>query len=208
MRRTAVWNSWSSRFHAGPAPGSCASTPGLPGPGADFSAASRPHSGTLRALLLLLVLPASLTMATTVYRSTGSDGETVFSDQPPESGTSVRVIRLPASPAATDAGAHLQDIREVTERMISTRQAREAARAEASGPLIIHTTPPPEARPPENIGLQPHGLWPSPFIRLPYRGPGRPYARPGGESPQVPPGYRVLQPGNQQLMRPIISSRD
>jgi hypothetical protein len=149
--------------------------------------------------------------ATTVYRSVGVDGVVVFSDQPPASGTDAEVLHIPVSPSQADADARLQELRAANDRLAQARREREAARAASPEPTVRNTAPVASTGIPAALPAQPvQTLWPYPFPRRHYLGPLRP--RPGlpvrVPPARVPPGFKVLQPGNQQLMRPIVSSRD
>ncbi len=161
-------------------------------------------------MLLAAFLVVPIASATTVYRSVGDDGVVVFSDQPPASGDAADVLHIPVSPSSADADARLQALRETNDRMAQARRERESARAATRQPTVRYTMPVSAPGTPLAFPAQPaRALWPYPFPRRHYRGPLRP--RPGAPDytpVRAPPGFKVIQPGNQQLMRPIVSSRD
>jgi len=199
--RTAVWNWWSSKT------------------GALRAAETRRRRSVRRlgiddaeavgrCMLLLLLVPAvltgSATAATTVYRSVNEDGVVVFSDQPPASGAA-DVLQIPVSPPAADAGDRLESLRASNDRLERARHEREAARAGSSAPSIRYTAPVDVPVTTTAVVPGPQFLtWPYAFPRPVYRGPLRPPHQPA----RIPPGFRTIQPGNHQLMRPIVSSRD
>lgn len=159
------------------------------------------------ALFLSLLMPPA--WATTVYRSVGNDGEVLFSDQPPASGTASEVVQVAAGSATADAEARLRELRLTTRRMVQARREREAERADARPPAPRYTTnrdfPARQtATPPQPVPV----LWITPHVR--GRHPGPMWRRPYRPMPpaRVPPGFQRIQPGNRQLMRPIVSSRD
>lgn len=162
----------------------------------------------------LLLMPALViapsAMAATVYRSVDDDGVVVFSDQPPAAGTDADILHIPVSPSQADAAERLQALRQSNDRLAQARREREAARARAAAPSIRYTAPVGVAADARGPLPQPvRALWPFRFPGTHYAGPLRPRPAPGPVSPApVPPGFRVIQPGNQQLMRPIVSSRD
>ena len=152
----------------------------------------------------MLALP--IAAETTVYRSVNAQGVVVFSDQPPAAGTATDVLHIAVSPqSAADAKARLESLRASNDRLARARRAREAARAGSAAPAISYTAPVAIPAPPTVVV---HGsrypIWPPGPARLIYRGPLR--HQPGAAP--VPPGFKVIQPGNRQLMRPIVSSRD
>lgn len=143
--------------------------------------------------------------ATTVYRSVGDDGVVVFSDQPPAAGTTADVLEVAVSTAHVDADERLRELRATNDRLAQARRRREAARAGSADPVIRYTAAPAEPDRGTDFLSRPHVLWPYPAGRARYRGPLR--LRPAPPV-AVPPGFQVIQPGNHQLMRPIVSSRD
>ncbi|MFN2328789.1 MAG: DUF4124 domain-containing protein [Chromatocurvus sp.] len=156
---------------------------------------------------MLLTMQSAL--ATTVYRSVGNDGEVLFSDQPPAAGNEAEVVKVFTSPATADASERLRELRLTTDRMVSARREREAERADARRPVVRYTTnrdfP---ARQTETSSQPAPMLWPGTRLRGIYLGPLRhPQYRPVSPA-RVPPGFQMIQPGNRQLMRPIVSSRD
>jgi hypothetical protein len=155
-------------------------------------------------LICLLSLPVA---AQTVYK-TVEDGVPTFSDAPPAEGPA-EVIEVHAPPAADDGllEERLAEMRETTDRMASDRREREKHRAE----MRALSAPDPAS---ETIVVeQPSTLWAGGYWPGYSRPPNRPRPpfRPG--PPQRPqplpqqPGWSVMQPGNSQLMRPMVSSR-
>jgi hypothetical protein len=154
-------------------------------------------------LLCLMSVPA---LAQTVYK-TVEDGVPTFSDAPPAEG-SAEVIEMRVPPPADDGllEERLAQMRETTDRMAADRREREQHRAElrALNAPDAAETPVAQAPPPIWAG----GYWPG-YVNPPVR--PRPPFRP--RPPQRPrplpqqPGWSVMQPGNAQLMRPIVSSR-
>lgn len=206
VRRTDVWNWWSSsRLHGGTRPLACC-LPGRPGQRTNRAGCRGRRLIAASALCLLLMQPA---WATTVYRSVGNNGEVLFSDQPPASGTQSEVVHVAAGAATADAGARLRELRLTTRRMVESRREREAERAAARPPAIRYTTNRDFPAPQTATSSQPAPvLWITPRLHGVYPRPPR-YPRHRPLSPvRVPPGFQVIQPGNRQLMRPIVSSRD
>ncbi|MEE4108649.1 MAG: DUF4124 domain-containing protein [Halieaceae bacterium] len=143
-------------------------------------------------------------------------GVVSFSDQPPDDGP-VEAIRIdpPAKADDPDLDARLEAMRETTDRMASDRREREKHRAELRAaraqpepspvPTVVQAAPsigpfwpayhPWRPRPP---------LRPPPPLR-PH--PGHPSAGTPPHPPAAPPGWSVIQPGNAQLMRPVVSKR-
>lgn len=160
----------------------------------------------MRALLLLIV--AAPAFAQTVYKSV-ENGVTSFSDTPPPDTASVETLTIDTPPAADDGllEERLTQMRETTDRMAEDRRERERHRAELR-----------EQSPEPQVIQQPVPVWAGnywPAYRAPVRprppGRPRPPLRPGHSRPAplpaAPPGWSVMQPGNQQLMRPVVSSR-
>lgn len=141
-----------------------------------------------------------------IYRSVDADGTVSFSDQPPadDSSTETITIDVPTAAEPAELEARLAAMRETTDRMAQDRREREAARAALVAAQRSSATPaatpaaPPAASPAAGIGA----FWPA-YTR-PWHHRPRPPLRP---VPVPPPGYDILQPGNSQLMRPIVSSR-
>ncbi|MEM6485425.1 MAG: DUF4124 domain-containing protein [Pseudomonadota bacterium] len=174
-------------------------------------------------LVLGLCLPL-LVLAQTVYKSI-DDGVTTYSDVPPTAGpVEVLELNLPPDPNTSLLEDRLTAMRASTNRLAQSRLAREQQRSNARQRRL-------DARYQDQraIGWQPADpvtFASQPFLpyrpRLPYRSFGPPYAKvpvPTGPgygtrtrnpaSPHThPPGWSVLKPGNQQLMRPIVSRRD
>lgn len=166
---------------------------------------------TLMMLLLagvcVTVAMAAQTVAQTVYKSV-EGGVTSFSDEPPISGDS-EVLRIDVQEAANDGllETRLTEMRETTDRMAADRREREQSRQERvtqQDRQQSHAPQPTE----QNWGI---GQWTSyaPGFRPRPWHPNTPW-RPGLRPLPVatpPPGWSVMQPGNSQLMRPIVSSR-
>ena len=157
----------------------------------------------VRILVLLLVSVGAA--AQTVYKSV-EDGVPTFSDAPPPEGE-VEVIHMQVPPAPKDdlLEARLEDMRETTDRMAADRREREKHRAE----LRAMNAPEPEPREIEMPAMVwGGGFWPA-YGSRPNR-PRPPFRPVPPQRPQpLPqqPGWSVMQPGNAQLMRPIVSSR-
>ncbi len=153
------------------------------------------------------MLAQPMAAETTVYRSVNAQGVVVFSDQPPAADTATDVLHIAVSPqAAADAKERLETLRASNDRLARARRAREAARADSAAPAVSYTAPRGTPAPPTVVV---HGsrypVWPLAPPRTIYRGPLR---HQPGATPAPPPGFKVIQPGNRQLMRPIVSSRD
>lgn len=205
-----MWNWWSSkRLHGGRVRLLTLPLANLSGRSGSGRGAGGCTSRSLRLACVLLVALVPPALATTVYRSVGSDGEMLFSDQPPASGKQVDVLQVSTSQASADADTRLRQLRLSTDRMAKSRREREAERAEAAGPTIRYTTNRDFPVREVEAAVQPEiMLWPNPYRRGILLGPLRhPQNRPVPPAP-VPPGYKRLKPGNQQLMRPVVSSRD
>jgi hypothetical protein len=154
----------------------------------------------MRVLLLLIVVAPAF--AQTVYKSV-ENGVTSFSDTPPQDTASVETLTIDTPPAADDGllEERLTQMRETTDRMAEDRRERERHRAELR-----------EQSPEPQVIQQPVPVWAGnywPAYRSPVR--PRPPLRPGHPRPTplpaAPPGWSVMQPGNEQLMRPVVSSR-
>ena len=155
--------------------------------------------------LLVLIVLVSPAWGQTVYK-TVEDGVVSFSDTPPEEGDAeVLTVEVPQPADDGVLEERLAQMRETTDRMAEDRRAREKHRAEMRA--ITATVPEPvEIEQPATSWAG--GYWPPYYLaphrpRPPYR-PGYPYPTP---LPEPPPGWSVMQPGNAQLMRPIVSSR-
>lgn len=168
----------------------------------------------MRTLFFLILLLAPPLMAQTVYKTT-EGGVTSFSDTPPEVGEA-EVLTISA-PAPADDGLldeRLSAMRETTDRMAADRREREQHRAE----LRALQTPAPELpAQPQSIVTAPvwsQSYWSGyqrPLRPRPPIYPWRPTPQPLPHQPMqptAPPGWSVMQPGNAQLMRPIVSSRN
>lgn len=149
--------------------------------------------------------PGAAAAAQTVYRSV-EDGVTTFSDTPPADGAA-EVIDIEVPPRAEDGllESRLAEMRETTDRMAEDRREREQQRAILRTARADAKEPP--APPAEPSVVWAGGYWPT-FGRPGFRPrpPFRPPVRPRPPA-RVPPGWSVLEPGNAQLMRPIVSSR-
>jgi hypothetical protein len=172
------------------------------------------YTWEMRMSLLLFLLLALPLMAQTVYK-TNEDGVTSFSDTPPAEGEA-EVFTI-ATPAPVDDGLldqRLAAMRETTDRMAADRREREQHRAE----LRALQTPAPEPpAQPQSIVTTPvwsQSYWSGyqrPLRPPPPIYPWRPTPQPLPHQPALPsapPGWSVMQPGNAQLMRPIVSSRN
>jgi hypothetical protein len=160
-------------------------------------------------LFLASAFPAA---AQTVYRPV-ENGVTSFSDTPPEEGTA-EVIEVNVPPAAEDAllERRLAQLRETTDRMASDRREREKQRAELRA-LGRRDSEPTAAAPVAPTTAWAGAYWPawgrSPVLRHPpvgLRPPHKPHPHYPLRPPLRPPaGWSVMQPGNAQLMRPVVS---
>jgi hypothetical protein len=163
-------------------------------------------------LILLLSPPL---FAQIVYK-TVEDGVTSFSDTPPEDGEAQTLTINPPAPA--DDGLldkRLAAMRDTTDRMAADRREREQHRAE------MRALQQPTTEPVASGGVQTpawsQGYWPNYLGAVRPRPPFHPWrpspaplpspGRPGVEG-AAPPGWSVMQPGNAQLMRPIVSTRN
>ncbi|MEM6300112.1 MAG: DUF4124 domain-containing protein [Pseudomonadota bacterium] len=174
-------------------------------------------------LVFGLCLPV-LAAAQTVYKSI-EDGVTTFSDVPPSDGPAeVLELNLPPDPNTSLLEDRLAAMKTSTDRLAQSRLAREQQRSNERQRRL------------DDLNQGQYGAgWPpaepvtfvtQPF--LPYR-PWLPYRRfrpPSEKAPlpadpryrtqtrypaashTLPPGWSVLKPGNQQLMRPIVSRRN
>jgi hypothetical protein len=161
-----------------------------------------------KGLLLLVLLSPSL-LAQTVYKSV-EGGVTTFSDSPPKNGEA-EVLEIDVPPPAVDglAEERLAEMRETTDRMVKDRRDREKYRAQmresqrSAAAVMTAPTPAP-------VASWSQGFWPGfgrPIRPRPPFRPGRPIS-PGRPGAAAPPGWSVMQPGNSQLMRPIVSGRN
>ncbi|WP_439101358.1 DUF4124 domain-containing protein [Congregibacter sp.] len=164
--------------------------------------------------LLLLPLLSEQNSAQTVYK-TVEDGVTTFSDSPPETG-SAEVMTIDVPSAAEDGALEerLAAMRDTTDRMASDRREREKHRAklrDLQQSATVQSTAAQPASGSVTTGWQ-NSYWPGygrpllPRPRPPIR-PGRPVRPTPVPQPRSVPGWSVMQPGNSQLMRPIVSSR-
>ncbi|MHA7817549.1 MAG: DUF4124 domain-containing protein [Pseudohaliea sp.] len=169
-------------------------------------------SGMRRVLCLAFILSCGLSRVlaepATIYRTVDAQGTVTFSDQPPDDGTA-EVLSIDVPPAADPAllERRLDAMRETTERMAADRRARENARAELAA--ARQPAPRPEAGPapvPRTLVVPATPLYGWPAYRHPWR--PRPSLRPRPVRPPLRPGQSVVPlQNNQQLMRPIVSSR-
>jgi hypothetical protein len=124
-----------------------------------------------------------------IYHWTESNGEVIFSDQPPTSGQSAKQLQMPAPPSAADVEATQQRsdaLKQQADAMASERQQRERLAAEAA-----QQTAPPAAT--EESSAPPHDDYHYPYYTTPPAGIGRPSI--------VRPGDRPLRP-TQPIARP------
>ncbi|MEQ8264511.1 DUF4124 domain-containing protein [Pseudohaliea sp.] len=163
--------------------------------------------GMLRALCLacclIPCLPGAQAEPTTVYRTVDAQGNVTFSDQPPADGPA-EVLSIdvppPADPVVLEE--RLEAMRETTDRMAADRRARESQRAELAA--ARQPAPEPEPEPvPRTLVVPAAPLYGWPGYRPPWR--PRPPVRPHPVHPPLQPGIPLEN--NQQLMRPIVSSR-
>ena len=165
----------------------------------------------LFALLLLRLSPVQAE-PTTVYRTVDAQGTVTFSDQPPAD-AQAQVLSIEVPPPAEPGllEERLEAMRETTARMAADRRARESQRAELAA--ARQPEPQPGTAAGTAAGTMPRTLvvptaplygWPA--YHRPWR--PRPPVRPHPVQPPLLPGQSVapLQ-NNQQLMRPIVSSR-
>jgi hypothetical protein len=155
-------------------------------------------------VLLLSLLPTAQAEPTTVYRTVDAQGTVTFSDQPPADAPA-EVLSIDVPPPA-DPGLleeRLEAMRETTERMAADRLARESQRAE----LAAARKPEPQPEPvPRTLVVPTAPLYGWPAYNRPWR--PRPPVRPHPVQPPLLPGQSVVPlQSNQQLMRPIVSSR-
>ncbi|MFT7320906.1 MAG: hypothetical protein ACI8SI_002462 [Congregibacter sp.] len=164
-----------------------------------------------RMLFFALLLSPSL-LAQTVYK-TVEGGVTTYSDSPPDTGTA-EVLIIDVAPIAEDAllEERLAAMRDTTDRMAADRREREKRRAELREIQQTAAAPALDTEPASSTITT---NWESDYLpryvrpirpRPPIRPglPGRPQPLPQIESV---PGWSVLEPGNSQLMRPVVSSR-
>lgn len=173
-------------------------------------------------LILLSALFAPALLAQTVFKSV-EDGVPTFSDSPPPDGDA-EVLTIDVPPVADDGllDERLTAMRETTDRMAADRREREQHRAELKklqqeAALAARSPPPASAAGydswSQSTVLAP-GIWPGyryPIRPRPRHPVARPHPRPlAATRPgvQPPPGWSVMRPGNAQLMRPVVSSRD
>ena len=160
-------------------------------------------------LLFLLFVVTPVVAAQTIYK-TVENGVTTFSDAPTADGNA-EVITVDVPPPAQDGllEERLEAMRDTTDRMAADRREREKQRA-ALRALQAPSPAPTTVLVEQPVPLWVGGYWPSHgrpiYPRPPFR-PGPP-ARPQPlPQPVAPPGWSVMKPGNAQLMRPIVSSR-
>lgn len=162
----------------------------------------------MRYSILALLFTPVLVFAQPVYR-TVEDGVVSFSDTAPLEGEA-DVVQLEVSPASDDGllEERLVAMRETTDRMAADRREREelrlkqsSAQREAAQSSVAAVQPP----------VWSHNYWPRSGGALRPRPPFRPGypSRPTQplQETQAPPGWSVMQPGNAQLMRPVVSGR-
>ncbi|MFK8043568.1 DUF4124 domain-containing protein [Congregibacter sp.] len=166
----------------------------------------------MKKLLILILLLSTPLLAQTVYK-TVEDGVTTYSDSPPESGPA-EVMTIDVAPPAEDGvlEERLAEMRDTTDRMASDRREREKHRAEMRDlqqtAVVTPSTPQP-ATGSMTTSWQ-NSYWPGygqPVRPRPPIRPGRPVRPKPTPEPYGAPGWSVMQPGNSQLMRPIVSGR-
>ncbi|WP_439107434.1 DUF4124 domain-containing protein [Congregibacter sp.] len=159
--------------------------------------------------LTLLLSPALF--AQTVYK-TVEDGVTTYSDSPPDSGPA-EVLTIEVAPPADDGvlEERLAEMRDTTDRMADDRREREKHRAELRETQQTAATQPAVSQPATgSMTTSWQGsYWPGYGRPVRPRPPFRPIkpGLPQQPLPQNVPGWSVMQPGNSQLMRPVVSSR-
>lgn len=155
--------------------------------------------------LLLSFLPRLQAGPTTVYRTVDADGTVTFSDQPPaDAPAEVLTIDVPPAPEPGLLKERLAAMRETTDRMAADRRAREESRR---AELAAVRQPSPQPEPvPRTLVVPAAPLYGWPGYHRPWR--PRPPLRPHPVQPPLLPGQTVVPlQNNQQLMRPILSSR-
>ena len=159
----------------------------------------------LFACLLVACLPGARAEPTTVYRTVDAQGNVSFSDQPPAEGPAeVLSIDVPPAPDPAVLEQRLEAMRETTDRMAADRRARESQRAELAAARRPAQEPEPAPDPvPRTLVVPTAPLYGWPGYNPPWR--PRPPVRPHPVHPPLQPGIPLEN--NQQLMRPIVSSR-
>lgn len=159
-------------------------------------------------LLLVLIALTHLAVADTVY-VTREDGVTSFSDTPPAEGEALETITVQAPPASDPEQfeERLAQMRESTDRMAAERRAREKHRAELRAAAREERQEPTQQPTPGPVVVAGGGYWPGYGVSPRPWHPGRPQRPRRWLSQRPPPGWSVMQPRNEQLMRPIVSGR-
>jgi Domain of unknown function (DUF4124) len=160
----------------------------------------------------LVFLFTPVVLATTVYKTVDANGVVGFSDNPPVGSTPTEVLQLEAAPAQAPEEhlARLEAMREATDRLASDRREREKHRAELRE-IRARTA---SYEPPQpSVDTRVSSYYPlySRSYRRIVRPPYRPGYRPKPEHPIVRPpafpGPGIIRSSNQQLMRPLVSTR-
>ncbi len=164
---------------------------------------------TTRPLIALVFCCASVS-ATTVYRTVDENGVVSFSDAPPPGDVQSQQLQID-TPQPQDPQAHreqLEALRETTDRMVADRRAREKHRTEMRE---IEARTQAQQSPPQPVVYEPYDRYVPIYGGGRYPGhrhpPWRPGLHPRPEHPVVRPPLRPRYDPNDQLMRPIVSSR-
>ena len=148
---------------------------------------SLPRLHTVAGVVLLGLAPAAVSAP--VYQWKDASGQTVYSDQPPPSGTPAEQLQMPAPPSEADAEAARQrtrDMQEQAEQLAEERRQREQRAAEAAKQAGAHP-PEPEEEPSQNTDYDPQNYYPD---RQPISRPRPPY----GDLP-ARPTHPIVRPG-------------
>ncbi|WOJ92720.1 DUF4124 domain-containing protein [Congregibacter variabilis] len=166
----------------------------------------------MKKILAFIFLLSPSLLAQTVYK-TVEGGVTSFSDSPPDTGAAeVLSIEVPPVPKDGLLQERLGEMRDTTDRMARDRREREKHRAELREIQQASTTATVAAEPAaDTMTTSWQGdYWPGYVRPFRPRPPMRPHP-PGRPQPlpytQSVPGWSIMQPGNSQLMRPVVSSR-
>lgn len=170
----------------------------------------------MKKILACVFLLSPSLLAQTVYK-TVEDGVTSFSDSPPDAGA-VEVLSIEVPPVSDDGmlEERLAEMRDTTDRMAEDRREREKHRAELRELQQTPALPAVAAEPATGTMTTTWQgeYWPGYVRPIRPRPPMRPHP-PGRPQPlpqplphtQSVPGWSVMQPGNSQLMRPVVSGR-
>ncbi len=175
---------------------------------------------SLTAAVVLGLLLAGQSMATTVYKTVDARGRVSFSDQPPPAGAAVEVLdySMPAvMPSALDT-ARLEAMRETTDRMAADRREREAHRAKlraeartaqaAANPTPIYDGYYGDHYYPYRPVVRRGGRYRPGFGHRPPLKPWPPIAHPPIAHPPIahpPIGKPPLRPGYPRVTRDVVS---